>query len=117
MKVLRPFLEKRATEVGAVATRVLSERGERESKELARLIGDRIARIRETSDESPQLELTLGSEDERRQLQAERRHWQRRLEALERESTAEPARIRESYDVKHARVEPLGLVYLWPVSG
>lgn len=117
VKILRPFLEKRATDVGAVATRVLSERGQRESVELARLIADRIARIRQASDESPQLELTLGSEDERRQLQAERRHWHLRLEALEREATLEPARISESYAVKHARVEPLGLVYLWPVSG
>lgn len=115
--VLRPFLEKRADEVGAVATRVLTERGEREATELGRLIADRIKRIRETADESPQLELTLGSEEERRQLQAERRHWQRRLEALERELKAEPARIQESYAVGHSRVEPLGLVYLWPVSG
>jgi superfamily II DNA/RNA helicase len=115
--VLRPFLEKRAEEVGAVATRVLTERGKREASELGRLIADRIKRIRETADESPQLELTLGSEEERRQLQAERRHWQRRLEALERELKAEPARIQESYAVRHSRVEPLGLVYLWPVSG
>jgi hypothetical protein len=117
VKTLRPHLEARADVVSAEARRLLSQRGDREARELKRLIAERIARIRETSDESPQLELALGSEDERRQLQAERRHWARRLEALEREQEVEPARIRDSYEVRHVRVEPLGVVYLWPVSG
>ncbi len=117
VQALRSSLEKRAELVSKDAAHLLSQRGEREAKELSRLIAERIARIRETSDESPQLELGLGSEEERRQLQAERRHWQRRLEALERELVVEPARIRESYSVRHVRVEPLGVVYLWPVSG
>lgn len=117
VKVLRGYLEARAEVVQKEAQQLLVQRGEREAKELARLIAERIARILETSKESPQLELGLGSEEERRQLQSERRHWQRRLEALVREAEVEPARIRESYDVRHARVEPLGIVYLWPVSG
>jgi hypothetical protein len=96
---------------------LLAARGERESTELSRLIAERIGRIRETAGESPQLELTLQSEDERRQLQAERRHWTRRLETLDQELRVEPARIRESYDVRHTRLVPLGVVYLWPVSG
>ena len=28
-----------------------------------------------------------------------------------------PDRIRELYDVKATRIEPVGLVYLWPVTG
>ncbi len=114
---LRTHLQGRADLVGDVAKKQLTERGERESRELARLISERITRIRETSDQSPQLELTLQSDDEKRQLRAERLHWERRLTALEQELTTEPARIRESYEVRHARVEPLGVVYLWPVSG
>ncbi len=117
VKALRTHLETRAEVVSKEAKKLLAQRGEREAKELSRLISERIARIRETSDESPQLELALGSEDERKQLRAERLHWQRRLEALVREKEVEPARIRESYDVRHVRVEPLGVVYLWPVSG
>ena len=31
--------------------------------------------------------------------------------------TCEPERIRGSYAVKATRVEPVGVVYLWPVSG
>jgi hypothetical protein len=29
----------------------------------------------------------------------------------------EPERIQDVYTVKAQRVEPVGLVYLWPVSG
>jgi len=29
----------------------------------------------------------------------------------------EPDRIRELYKVKARRIEPVGLVYLWPVTG
>jgi hypothetical protein len=36
---------------------------------------------------------------------------------LEQELDAEPRRIRELYDVKAVRVEPIGLIYLWPVTG
>ena len=36
---------------------------------------------------------------------------------LEREIANEPERIRASYEVRAHRLEPVGLVYLWPVSG
>ena len=55
--------------------------------------------------------------EEARQLEANRRHWQPRLAAIETELTTEPERIRELYRVKAQRVEPVGLVYLWPVTG
>jgi hypothetical protein len=37
--------------------------------------------------------------------------------AIERELDTEPARIVRSYEVKAARFEPVGLVYLWPITG
>jgi hypothetical protein len=33
------------------------------------------------------------------------------------ELTSEPKRVAELYEVKARRVEPVGLVYLWPVTG
>ena len=57
------------------------------------------------------------SSQERRQLAADQRHWQRRLEAIESELSSEPARIKASYEVVTHRLEPAGLVYLWPISG
>jgi len=51
------------------------------------------------------------------QLEADHRHWEKRLKASEEELRREPGRIRESYVVKARRIEPVGLVYLWPISG
>jgi hypothetical protein len=48
--------------------------------------------------------------------EADRRYWPTRLAAIERELIDEPARIRAAYGVQASRVEPVGLVYLWPVS-
>ncbi len=56
-------------------------------------------------------------DDERREREADRRHWQGRLIRLEKEIGEEPARIRASYDVTAHRLEPVGLVYLWPATG
>ena len=55
--------------------------------------------------------------EERREREADRRHWETRLARLERELREEPERIRNSYEVRAHRLEPVGLVYLWPVSG
>ena len=63
-----------------------------------------------------QLTLDLVPE-ERHEREADRRHWETRLARLEREVREEPKRIRESYQVRAHRLEPVGLVYLWPVSG
>ena len=51
------------------------------------------------------------------QLEANKRHWEKRLAAIDRELATEPERIRAVYDVKAQRIEPVGLVYLWPVTG
>ena len=45
-----------------------------------------------------------------------RRYWETRLGEVHRERETEPERIRALYEVKARRVEPIGLVYLWPVT-
>ena len=62
-----------------------------------------------------QLKLSF-SKDEQRQLAADQRHWTARLTSLEQELIDEPERVRKTYEVKAQRVEPVGLVYLWPLS-
>ena len=47
-------------------------------------------------------------------MEADLRHWQRRLGQFDRDLEREPARIRAFYEVRAQRVEPVGLVYLWP---
>ena len=60
-------------------------------------------------------QLTLGfDEDEKRQLESNMRAWRTRLEQFDRDLELEPRRIRDFYEVRARRVEPIGLVYLWP---
>jgi len=69
--------------------------------------------------QAPELQLKFRefNEEERRQLEANQRYWGKRLVALENELRTEPERIRGVYQVCAQRIEPVGLVYLWPVTG
>jgi hypothetical protein len=55
--------------------------------------------------------------EEKVQIQANIRYWYNRLVLLQDDLQTEPRRIREVYQVQAQRVEPIGLVYLWPVTG
>ena len=61
------------------------------------------------------MQLSLGfSAEEKKQVEANIRAWNRRIDAFDRDIETEPERVRELYKVATRRVEPLGLVYLWP---
>ena len=67
--------------------------------------------------DTKQLRFDFDNEEEQAQLNANKRYWVKRLEELKTELKTEPSRIEELYSVKARRVEPVGLVYLWPVTG
>lgn len=116
---LRAHIEARAAEARARAEALLAERAKRESEEMQRLLLDQRRRIEETSRRTAdprQLDLSFSSAD-RRQLDDDRRAWDRRLGRIGDELETEPRRIREGYEVRAARLDPVGIVYLWPVSG
>ncbi len=124
---LFPHLEAQANHIETEAVETLRGFGQRESRQMRDLLKRQQERIRKReqeirgeiqADAPVQLEFNLGelSKEEQKQLQADRRYWERRLEQLEKELESEPQRIRESYQVKARRLEPVGLVYLWPVS-
>ncbi len=117
---LLPCLEPRAHEWAAAARDKLRERGEREARDLRETLERQRERVRERLskiDEQPFEQLTLGfDEEEKRQLEADVRSWRSRLSQFDRDLELEPARIREFYEVKATRIEPVGLVYLWPES-
>ena len=50
-------------------------------------------------------------------LHAEMKAQDKRLGELESDLNLEPVRVREGYETHAQRVEPVGLVYLWPVTG
>ena len=114
---LLPQLEPRAAELAALAIQKLGQRGEREQKDLRDTLERQRDRVREElakNDESFE-QLTLDfNEEEKRQLESEMRSWRVRLGQFESELEREPQRIRAFYDVRAKRVEPVGLVYLWP---
>ncbi len=60
-------------------------------------------------------QLALGLDDAaRRQLEMNMRYWPTRLKQFDRDLEQEPQRVRDFYEVRAKRVEPIGLVYLWP---
>ena len=59
----------------------------------------------------------VDDEDELLQLDANKRYWSKRLDQIRDELKTEPGRIQDLYSVVARRVEPVGLVYLWPVTG
>ena len=109
----------RAEALAAKATAKLRERGEKEAADMADILEQQRERIekRAAQFETKQLELEFDA-DERRQLEADKKHWQRAARRSSRdELEREPERIRAAYEVKATRIEPVGLVYLWPVTG
>jgi superfamily II DNA/RNA helicase len=57
-----------------------------------------------------------GEKDQEEQYLADTRHIEKRLGEIARELNDEPSRIQSAYEVKHNRLERVGLVYLWPAS-
>ncbi len=116
---LLPKLQPRAEEVAERAKERLRKRGEQESKDLRETLERQKARVTEglSRHEQSFAQLTLGfDEEEKRQLESNMKSWRSRLEQFERDMEREPLRIRDFYDVRVQRVEPVGLVYLWPES-
>lgn len=127
---LRPHVEQqaRASEQGAVAD--LTENGRREAEALASLLQRQIDKVREAirtkqpPEASEQMELFGPTEEdvrkqherELRQFDADRRSWDSKLLRLQRELDSEPEKVRQGYKVQARRLEPVGLVYLWPAT-
>jgi superfamily II DNA or RNA helicase len=120
---LLPHLTVRGEQYAADAQKKLRERAEAEAKAMREILQTQQKHIAETAakyakgDPRQRFLAFPDTEDERKQLEANKRHWAKRLTALIEELKTEPDRIREVYEVKATRVEPVGLVYLWPVTG
>ncbi len=116
---LLPQLEPRANELASQAEEKLRERGVREAKNLQETLESQRKRVvdklasYEKKEQRQQLALGFAQE-EIRQLEADARSWTIRLEQFDRDLANEPGRIKEFYEVRARRVEPVGLVYLWP---
>ena len=118
MDELLPLLELRGQEAKADAEKRLAERGHVESQSMLRILEDQKKRVAEqaTRADAQQLQFDFNN-DEKRQFESNRRYWQRWLVNVEGDIQREPARIMDFYTVASSRIEPIGLAYLWPVTG
>lgn len=113
---LLSHLERRATELTERAKRKLEQRGEKEAAEMKILLEEQRDRILKQFRQYETQQLSLFNPEELRQIDADRRHWEVRIVQLESEILSEPERIQQTYQVKAERIEPVGIIYLWPVS-
>ena len=114
---LLPHLEDRAAALVEGAKARLADRAEAESRSMTELLMRQRERIEAAADHDDS-QMTLDFDpSERRQREADRRAWKRRLGEIETEIETEPRRIADAYAVHAVRVDPLGLVYLWPRTG
>ena len=63
------------------------------------------------------LRLDLDAPEERRQRELDIRAWRGRLSNIGREIEEQPARIVAGYEIRAERLEPVGIIYLWPATG
>ena len=115
---LRQQLEEAGKALAKDARKRLAERGEEEAEALRTTLESQREHVRTElarHQAAPQRRLALGFvQEESAQLEADMRHWERRLAAFERDLIVEPDRIRAFYQVRAERIEPVGIVYLWP---
>ena len=116
---LLPELERRADAAAENAKDRLTERGRAEAASLRSLIEAQKRRIERDLNrlDDSQLQLNLDSPEERRQRDLDFRAWRDRLANIDRELEEQPARILAGYMVRAQRLEPVGVVYLWPATG
>ena len=118
---LLPALERDARRREEEAAERLGKRGEREASDLVAalerqrgLVENALQKYR-GGETFRQLRLFGKTAiEEKRQLDADARAWERRLDQFDKDQQKEPDRIRNFYRVRATRFEPVGLAYLWP---
>lgn len=116
---LSPSLKARAEDLARTARERLTQRGRKEADDLTATLTEQRERVRARLAEFERgkvRQLSLFGDEELRQLEDDARAWRERLAKFDEDLREEPARIRAFYEVTAVRVEPVGLVYLWPES-
>jgi superfamily II DNA or RNA helicase len=115
---LLPHLDVRGEEARLDAEKKLLERGRVESESMLKTLEDQKRRVAAEYGKTIPSQLLLEfNEEEKKQMESNRRYWHRWLENVEGDIQREPARILDFYKVSSFRLEPIGVAYLWPVTG
>ena len=105
--------DRRASEV----RRDLLRRAGKESEDIRALLSRQQRAISAARGNLAQLGLDFGegaAKDQRRQLELDGQHMERRLQRIDEELESEPAAIEALYAVRMQRVVPVALVFSWP---
>lgn len=116
---LLPHLQTRGETALAEAQAELTQRGEKEAGNLRDILNDQRQRVLKEQARwaNSQLDLPGFTPDEKKQLAANQRFWKAFLENVDGDLAREPKRIREFYQPTAHRIEPVGIAYLWPITG
>ncbi len=115
---LWPHISDEAESRAHEAERKLRERGSTESVALRKILLAQRGKIRDTLGERSQLQIVFGDKEvaQQEQFEQDKKHMERRLTAIDNEIETEPQQIEELYQVAVRRLEPVGLVFLWPAT-
>lgn len=113
---LWPSVKDEADSRAADAIRKLSQRATDETSSLKRILESQRSAIEKELGRRVQTELAFEEleKDQQRQFTDDRKHMQSRLKEIDAEILSEPAQLKSLYEVVLPRLEPVGLVYLWP---
>ncbi|HEX2224727.1 MAG TPA: helicase-related protein, partial [Thermoanaerobaculia bacterium] len=94
----------------------LTARGQKEAADLRRILETQKLAIRKALGDQQQLafQFTEAEKLQRDQFERDRQWMERRLVDIDREIAHEPEQLRGLYRVVLPRLEPVGMVYLWP---
>ncbi|MCU0657953.1 MAG: DISARM system SNF2-like helicase DrmD [Polyangiaceae bacterium] len=116
-RALWPHLEEEAEELSVEARKGLAERARREAGELRLLLDRQRVAIDKAEKHLRQSELfNVQDKEQKRQVDLDLKHLERRRDDIASELTSEPAAIEALYEVRMARLSPVGLVVAWPES-
>ena len=114
---LLPHLEQRGAAAREEAAASLAGRGRIEAASLTKILEDQRRRVIAEAGNAAERNLDLFDALERKQFAANRKYWAEWLANVDGDLEREPRRISEFYTVTAVRMEPIGLAYLWPVTG
>jgi hypothetical protein len=113
---LLPHLERRGVEGKSDAVSKLATRGNLEAEAMRKVLEEQKKRVTAGRNKHDEDQLLLDLDLEKRQLEANRRYWDKWLAQADLDIKNEPERLRKFYEVVSYRIEPVGLAYLWPVT-
>ena len=114
-KALWPYLEAEADAVATEARKGLVQRARKEADDLRTLFERQQVAINKAEAMLRQQTLfEVNDKDQRRQVELDLQHLDRRRGEAAKELISEPDAIEALYDVRMTRLTPVGLVVVWP---